>query len=119
VAIDLFKVIEPRDQFVELVAGLHLLDAAFHFLDAFRDHAAVNGLDRLGDVSQHGETFGRYFGETAQHYDLLCAARAMHSKNSGPQRSDERRVTHQNAEITFGAGYVDLLDFTREHQLFR
>ena len=74
VPVDGLEVIEPRDQLVELGAGLRLLDAAFQFADARRDHGAVDVFDRFGHVGEHGEPLRRHFGEAAEHDDLLLAA---------------------------------------------
>ena len=111
--------IEPRDQFVERGARLGLLDAALQFTDAGRNHRAVDILDRLGHVGEHGEPLRRHFGKAAEHDDFLRAARAVHGQNTRPQRGDERRVVGQHAEIALGAGHVHLLDVAGEQQLFR
>ena len=117
--VDVLEVIEPGDRLVERGAGLHLLDMAFHLGDAPSDHAAVDGLDSLRHVGEHGEAGGGDLGEAAEHDNLLRAVRAVHGEDARPQRGDRRRVTGQHAEIAFGAGHVHLLDLAREQELFR
>ena len=48
-----------------------------------------------------------------------CLPPVVHGEDAGADRSHDRRMTRQHAEITLDAGNVDLVDLARERELFR
>ncbi|MEY9232691.1 hypothetical protein ABIF78_005014 [Bradyrhizobium japonicum] len=59
------------------------------------------------------------FGDTAEHDDLHVPAARGHGEDAGPDRSHDRRMSRQHAEVTLDAGDIDLIDLARECELFR
>jgi hypothetical protein len=119
VPVDFLEVVETGDQLVERRARLGFFDAALNVFDVAGQHRLVEVFNRVGQIGDDGEALLRDFGEAAKHDDLVRAAARVHRQDAGAQGRDDRRVTFQHAEVTLDTGDVDLLDFAREHELFR
>ena len=71
----------------------------------------------VGDIGKHRQALRRHFGKPAEHDDLLLLAAGKHRHDAGTNACHHRRVAGQHAEITLGAGNVDLIDLTGKHEL--
>ena len=83
--------------------------------------AAVEILDRVGDVGEHGQLAVRAdLGKAAEHdHALRLLAADIDRHDARPQQRDQRRMAGQHAEIALGARHVDLIDLAGERELFR
>src|SRR6185369_4813198 len=87
--------------------------------DARLQHGAVEVGFAVGKLCQHRQPLVRHFAKAAEHDDALGAAAAVHGEDARAEGADVRRMAGEHADIALDAGHVDLIDFAREHQLFR
>src|SRR5437773_2237022 len=108
--LDALEVIEPLDGVIELVPFL-LGELRFHLGNRLGELRPIDILYRGGDVGEHGEAILRHFRKAAEHDDLLVRATRVDGQDARADRSHDRRVSGEHAEIAFQAGNVNLIDF--------
>src|SRR5258706_10711217 len=115
--LDALEMIEPFDRAVEL-GTFFLGELGFHFGNRVGEPGPTQVLERGGDSREHGQALVRHFGKTAKHDDLLMDAARRQRENAGPDRSHDRCVSGEHAEIALDAGNVNLVDLAGEGELF-
>ena len=115
--LDALVVVQPLDGVIEF--GAFLLGERFlHLGDGVAELRAIEFIERGGDVSQNRQSIVRNLRETAEHDDLLLLAIGDDGEDARPDRRDDGSMAREHAEITLGAGNVDLIHLTGEGELF-
>src|SRR5260370_513662 len=109
--------IEPFDRAVELGA-FFLGELGFHLGNLVGEPGPIEILQRGGGIREHGQALVRHFGKADEHDDLLMGSARRRRENAGPDRSHDRCMSGEYAEIALDAGNVDLIDLAGEGKLF-
>src|SRR5579872_211276 len=107
--LDALVVIEPRKLTVKLGAFL-FRKLGLHVVDLFGELRMVELFQRGRNVGENREAPGGDFRKAAKHDDLLLRGSGDDRQDTRANRRHHRRVSGQDAEITFEARNIDLID---------